>query len=144
MSAENLLFHDTARAKLCDGFNTLADAVEVTLGPRGRAVVLGNCLGAQLVREVSARTSETAGDGVTTATVPAQTLVRQGMKFVAAGFDPIDPGDVSGDGLATLVVNTLRVTLSSIPPCRKQWPTWRPVCQPFPLFDFDVLPDWHQ
>ena len=115
MSAKSLLFHDPARAKMCDGLNTLADAVKLTLGPRGRTVVLGNRLGAptiinsgvivareielpdpfenvgaQLVREVAAKTSEMAGDGTTTATVLAQALVRQGMKFVAAGFDPMD------------------------------------------------------
>jgi chaperonin GroEL len=115
MSAKTLLFHDQARAKMCDGLNILADAVKVTLGPKGRTVVLGNRygaptiinsgvivareieladpyenVGAQMVREVAARTSEMAGDGTTTATVLAQAIVRQGMKFVAAGFDPMD------------------------------------------------------
>lgn len=115
MSAKRLLFHEQAREKMCDGLNMLADAVKVTLGPRGRTVVLGNRMGsptiinsgvtvareieladpfenvgAQLVREVAARTSEMAGDGTTTATVLAQAIVRQGMKFVAAGFDPME------------------------------------------------------
>lgn len=115
MSAKSLLFHDQARTKLCDGLNILADAVKITLGPRGRTVVLENRfgpptiinsgvivareieledpfenVGAQMVREVAARTSEMAGDGTTTATVLAQAIVRQGMKFVAAGFDPMD------------------------------------------------------
>lgn len=115
MSAKRLLFHEHAREKMCDGLNMLADAVKITLGPRGRTVVLGNRLGAptiinsgvtvareieladpfenvgaQLVREVAARTSEMAGDGTTTATVLAQAIVRQGMKFVAAGFDPME------------------------------------------------------
>jgi chaperonin GroEL len=115
MPAKTLLFHDQARAKMCDGLNILADAVKVTLGPKGRTVVLGNRygaptiinsgvvvareieladpyenVGAQMVREVAARTSEMAGDGTTTATVLAQAIVRQGMKFVAAGFDPMD------------------------------------------------------
>lgn len=94
MSAKRLLFHEHAREKMCDGLNMLADAVKITLGPRRRTVVLGNRLGAptiinsgvtvareieladpfenvgaQLVREVAARTSEMAGDGTTTATV---------------------------------------------------------------------------
>jgi chaperonin GroEL len=115
MSAKSLLFHEHAREKMCDGLNMLADAVKITLGPRGRTVVLGNRLGAptiinsgvtvareielvdpfenvgaQLVREVAAKTSEMAGDGTTTATVLAQAIVRQGMKFVAAGFDPME------------------------------------------------------
>lgn len=115
MSAKRLLFHEQAREKMCDGLNMLADAVKVTLGPRGRTVVLGNRMGsptiinsgvtvareieladpfenvgAQLVREVAAKTSEMAGDGTTTATVLAQAIVRQGMKFVAAGFDPME------------------------------------------------------
>jgi chaperonin GroEL len=115
MSVKNLLFHDEARAKLCTGLNVLADAVKLTLGPRGRTVALENAygaptvinsgvivarsielpdkfenVGAQMAREVSARTSEMAGDGTTTATVLAQAIVQQGMKFVAAGFDPMD------------------------------------------------------
>ncbi|HJW55463.1 MAG TPA: chaperonin GroEL [Burkholderiaceae bacterium] len=115
MSAKALLFHDEAREKMCAGLNTLSDAVKVTLGPKGRTVVIGKSygsptiinsgvivakeielpdkfenLGAQMVREVAAHTSEMAGDGTTTATVLAQAIVQQGMKFVAAGFDPMD------------------------------------------------------
>ncbi len=115
MPAKKLLFHDQARIKICAGLNMLADAVKVTLGPRGRTVVLENRfgaptvinsgvavareieledkfenVGAQMVREVAAKTSELAGDGTTTATVLAQAMVQQGMKFVAAGFDPMD------------------------------------------------------
>ena len=115
MSPKALLFHDEARRKMCAGLNTLSDAVKVTLGPKGRTVVLGRAfgpptiinsgvivakeielpdkfenLGAQMVREVAAHTSEMAGDGTTTATVLAQAIVQQGMKFVAAGFDPMD------------------------------------------------------
>jgi chaperonin GroEL len=115
MSAKSLLFHDAAREKLCAGLNTLSNAVKVTLGPKGRTVVLGKSyaaptiinsgvivarevelpdkfenLGAQMAREVAAHTSEMAGDGTTTATVLAQAIVQQGMKFVAAGFDPMD------------------------------------------------------
>ena len=115
MASKHLLFHDEARAKLHAGLNILADAVKVTLGPRGRTVVLENGngspliinsgvivaraielpdksenMGAQMVREVASRTSEMAGDGTTTATVLAQAMVRQGMKYVAAGLDPMD------------------------------------------------------
>lgn len=115
MSAKMLLFHDDARTKMCAGLHTLSNAVKVTLGPKGRTVVLGKPygspliinsgvvvakeielqdhfenLGAQLVREVATHTSEMAGDGTTTATVLAQAIVQQGMKFVAAGFDPMD------------------------------------------------------
>lgn len=115
MAAKHVLFHDEARSKLHAGLNMLADAVKVTLGPRGRTVVLENGngspliinsgvvvasaitlpdksenIGAQMVREVASKTSETAGDGTTTATVLAQAMVRQGMKYVAAGLDPMD------------------------------------------------------
>lgn len=115
MTAKELLFHDDARAKICAGLNTLANAVKVTLGPKGRTVMLEKPygppmvinsgvivareieladkqenLGAQMVREVSAKTSEMVGDGTTTATVLAQAIVQQGMKFVVAGFDPMD------------------------------------------------------
>ncbi|MBK4737596.1 chaperonin GroEL [Noviherbaspirillum pedocola] len=115
MSAKDILFHEQARAKICDGLDILAEAVKLTLGPKGRTVVLANRygaptvinsgvivareielpdpyenVGAQMAREVAARTSEMAGDGTTTATVLAQAIVRQGMKFVAAGFDPMD------------------------------------------------------
>ncbi|HJV79540.1 chaperonin GroEL [Noviherbaspirillum sp.] len=115
MAAKSLLFHEQARARLCAGLNILADAVKVTLGPKGRTVALGNPygpptvinsgvivakeislpdpfenVGAQMAREVAAKTSEMAGDGTTTATVLAQAIVQQGMKYVAAGFDPMD------------------------------------------------------
>lgn len=115
MPAKSLLFHEEARAKLCAGLNILANAVKVTLGPKGRTVVLerpygpptvinsgvavakeieledrAENVGAQMVREVAAKTSEMAGDGTTTATVLAQAIVQQGMKFVAAGLDPMD------------------------------------------------------
>lgn len=115
MSARALLFHDEARAKLCVGLNILSEAVKVTLGPKGRTVVLGKLygpptiinsgvivakeielddefenLGAQMVREVASKTSEMAGDGTTTATVLAQAIVQQGMRYVASGFDPMD------------------------------------------------------
>ena len=115
MSTKVILFHDEARAKILHGINVLADAVRVTLGPRGRTVLLQKDfgapaivnsgvivakaidladpfenMGAQMVREVAARTSEMAGDGTSTATLLAQAIVREGMKFVAAGMNPMD------------------------------------------------------
>ncbi|OWW21158.1 chaperonin GroEL [Noviherbaspirillum denitrificans] len=115
MAARELHFYREARAGICAGMEKLANAVRVTLGPKGRTVMLENQagppliinsgvvvarhieladklenLGASLLREVSAKTSESAGDGTTTATVLAQALVGQGMKYVAAGFDPMD------------------------------------------------------
>ncbi|HJV84387.1 MAG TPA: chaperonin GroEL [Noviherbaspirillum sp.] len=115
MAAKRLLFHEEARGRLCTGLNILADAVRVTLGPKGRTVAIGNQygapivinsgvvvareislpdpfenVGAQMAREVASKTSEMAGDGTTTATVLAQAMVQQGMKYVVAGFDPMD------------------------------------------------------
>jgi len=115
MATKILRFHHAAREKVCAGLDTLARAVKVTLGPRGRLVMLGRPygaptvinsgvvvakeieledpfenLGAQMAREVAARTSETAGDGTTTATVLAQAMVAEGMKYVAAGVDAMD------------------------------------------------------
>ena len=115
MTAKVLRFHREAREKVCAGLNVLANAVKVTLGPKGRLVMLERAyggptiinsgvivareieledhfenLGAQMAREVASRTSETAGDGTTTATILAQAIVNEGMKYVAAGVDPMD------------------------------------------------------
>ena len=115
MAAKQVLFHDAARAKIVAGVNILADAVKVTLGPRGRNVILQRSygpplvansgvvvakeieledkfenMGAQMVKEVASKTSDVAGDGTTTATVLAQAIVREGMKYVAAGMNPMD------------------------------------------------------
>jgi chaperonin GroEL len=115
MSAKQVIFHDDVRAKIVNGVNVLADAVKVTLGPRGRNVILEQAygppvvansgvivareislkdrfenMGAQMAKEVSSKTSDVAGDGTTTATVLAQAIVREGMKFVAAGMNPMD------------------------------------------------------
>ncbi|HUW36867.1 MAG TPA: chaperonin GroEL [Rhodocyclaceae bacterium] len=115
MPAKQVLFHDAARAKIVDGVNVLADAVKVTLGPRGRNVILQRSfgpplvansgvvvakeieledrfanMGAQMAREVASKTSDVAGDGTTTATILAQAIVREGMKYVAAGMNPMD------------------------------------------------------
>ena len=115
MSAKDVRFGDDARARMFAGVNTLANAVKVTLGPKGRNVVLEKSfgaptvtkdgvsvakeieledalenMGAQLVKEVSSKTSDTAGDGTTTATVLAQAILREGLKAVAAGANPMD------------------------------------------------------
>lgn len=115
MSAKQILFHNTARGKIVEGVNILANAVKMTLGPRGRKVILERAfgpplvansgvivakeieledkfenMGAQMVKEVASKTSDVAGDGTTTATVLAQAIVREGMKFVAAGMNPMD------------------------------------------------------
>src|SRR5690348_10877152 len=115
MPAKEVRFHEGARAKMVHGLNILADAVKVTLGPKGRNVVLERSfgaptvtkdgvsvakeielkdkfenMGAQMVKEVASKTSDVAGDGTTTATVLAQAIVREGMKFVAAGMNPMD------------------------------------------------------
>ena len=115
MPAKDVKFGDVARQKMMIGVNILADAVKVTLGPKGRNVVLDRAfgaptitkdgvsvakeielkdkfenMGAQMVKEVSSKTSDVAGDGTTTATVLAQAMLKEGMKFVAAGMNPMD------------------------------------------------------
>ena len=113
--AKDVKFSDSARQLMLDGFNVLADAVKVTLGPKVRYVVLDKSfgaptvtkdgvsvakevelqdkfenMGAQMVKEVASQTSDAAGDGTTTATVLAQSIVNEGLKSVAAGFNPMD------------------------------------------------------
>ena len=115
MSAKEVRFGDDARSRMINGVNILANAVKVTLGPKGRNVVLEKSfgspavtkdgvsvakeitledkfenMGAQMVKEVSSQTSDIAGDGTTTATVLAQAIVREGMKSVSAGMNPMD------------------------------------------------------
>jgi chaperonin GroEL len=115
MAAKDVLFGDSARARMLRGVNVLADAVKVTLGPKGRNVVLEKSfgaptitkdgvsvakeielkdkyenMGAQMVKEVASQTSDVAGDGTTTATVLAQAMLREGLKSVAAGMNPMD------------------------------------------------------
>lgn len=115
MAAKQVLFGDDARTKMVRGINVLANSVKVTLGPKGRNVVLERSfggptvtkdgvsvakeielkdkfenMGAAMVREVASKTSDNAGDGTTTATVLAQAIVDEGMKFVAAGMNPMD------------------------------------------------------
>ncbi|HEX2198381.1 MAG TPA: chaperonin GroEL, partial [Burkholderiales bacterium] len=115
MPAKEVRFHEGARTRMVHGLNILADAVKVTLGPKGRNVVLERSfgaptvtkdgvsvakeielkdkfenMGAQMVKEVASKTSDVAGDGTTTATVLAQAIVREGMKYVASGMNPMD------------------------------------------------------
>lgn len=115
MTAKDVKFGDSARQKMLAGVNVLADAVKVTLGPKGRNVVLDKSfgaptvtkdgvsvakeielddkfenMGAQMVKEVASQTSDVAGDGTTTATVLAQSIVNEGLKSVAAGMNPMD------------------------------------------------------
>src|SRR4026209_1920462 len=115
MSAKEVRFSVDARDRMLHGIDTLAHAVRVTLGPKGRNVILDKSfgapritkdgvtvakeieledkfenMGAQMVREVASRTNDEAGDGTTTATVLAQAIVKEGMKSVAAGMNPMD------------------------------------------------------
>ncbi len=115
MTAKEVKFGDSARKKLANGVNILANAVKTTLGPKGRNVVLDKSfgaptvtkdgvsvakeielkdkfenMGAQMVKEVASQTSDIAGDGTTTATVVAQSIIRDGLKCVAAGMNPMD------------------------------------------------------
>jgi chaperonin GroEL len=115
MVAKTVVFGTAGRAKLVEGVNTLADAVKVTLGPKGRNVVIERSygsphvtkdgvtvareieledklanMGAQMVKEVASKTADKAGDGTTTATVLAQSIVKEGMKYVTAGHNPMD------------------------------------------------------
>ena len=115
MAAKEVVFGESARARMLKGVNTLAEAVKVTLGPKGRNVVLDKSfgaptvtkdgvsvakevelkdklenMGAQMVKEVASKTSDVAGDGTTTATVLAQCMVLEGLKSVAAGMNPMD------------------------------------------------------
>src|ERR671926_258184 len=115
MPAKEVRFHESARARIVHGANILADAVKVTLGPKGRNVVLERSfgaptvtkdgvtvakeielenkfenMGAQMVKEVASKTSDVAGDGTTTATVLAQAIYREGARLVAAGHNPME------------------------------------------------------
>jgi chaperonin GroEL len=115
MSAKDIVFSEKARALVLRGVNQLADAVKVTLGPKGRNVVINKSfgsplvtkdgvtvakeielenklenMGAQMVKEVASKTSDIAGDGTTTATVLAQAIYREGVKLVSAGVNPMD------------------------------------------------------
>src|SRR5947208_2550595 len=164
MTAKDVRFHEDARTRMVHGLNILADAVKITLGPRGRNVVLERSwgaptitkdgvsvakeielkerfenMGAQMVKEVASKTSDVAGDGTTTATVLAQAIVREGMKYVASGMNPMDlkrgidkavtavveelkkisrpcnsSKEVAGEAFATRIVNNLRGILKTL------------------------------
>ena len=115
MAAKDVRFNTDARDRMLRGVNVLADAVKVTLGPKGRNVVIDKSfgspritkdgvtvakeielsdkfenMGAQMVKEVASRTNDEAGDGTTTATVLAQAIIKDGLKAVAAGMNPMD------------------------------------------------------
>ena len=115
MSAKEILFSTEARTKIVEGVDIIANAVKVTLGPKGRNVVIEKSfgspritkdgvtvakeielsdrfqnLGAQMIKEVASKTNDIAGDGTTTSTVLAQAIVREGVKSVAAGINPMD------------------------------------------------------
>ena len=115
MAAKDVFFGNEARTQMLEGVNTLANAVKVTLGPKGRNVVLDKAygaplitkdgvtvakeielegkfqnMGAQMVKEVASKANDAAGDGTTTATVLAQAIVTEGLKAVAAGMNPMD------------------------------------------------------
>ncbi|MDO9078529.1 MAG: chaperonin GroEL, partial [Brevundimonas sp.] len=115
MAAKQVMFSTDAREKMLRGVNVLANAVKVTLGPKGRNVVIQKSfgaprstkdgvsvakeieledafenMGAQMIREVASKTNDKAGDGTTTATVLAQSIVQEGLKAVAAGMNPMD------------------------------------------------------
>ncbi|MEE9343291.1 MAG: chaperonin GroEL [Gammaproteobacteria bacterium] len=138
MAAKEVKFSDDARHRMVAGINILADAVKVTLGPKGRNVVLDKSfgaptitkdgvsvakeveledkfenMGAQMVKEVASQTSDVAGDGTTTATVLAQAIVREGMKAVAAGMNPMD----LKRGIDKAIVVAVEALQASSQPC---------------------------
>ena len=138
MSAKEVKFGEAARAAKMRGVNILSDAVKVTLGPKGRNVVLDKSfgaptvtkdgvsvakeielkdkfenMGAQMVKEVASKTSDVAGDGTTTATVLAQSMLREGLKAVAAGMNPMD----LKRGIDKAVVATVDALQSLSKPC---------------------------
>ena len=138
MAAKDVKFGDSARKRMVAGVNVLADAVKVTLGPKGRNVVLDKSfgaptvtkdgvsvakeielrdkfenMGAQMVKEVASQTNDTAGDGTTTATVLAQAIVNEGIKAVTAGMNPMDlKRGIDKASLVTIAATSLRSALS--------------------------------
>ncbi len=135
MAAKDVRFHEDARHKMLEGINILANAVKATLGPKGRNVILERSygaptitkdgvsvakeielkdkfqnMGAQMVKEVASKTSDVAGDGTTTATVLAQAIVREGMKYVAAGMNPMDLKRGIDKAVAAVVVELKKIS----------------------------------
>ena len=138
MAAKDVLFGDDARSRMAKGVNILANAVKVTLGPKGRNAILDKSfgaptitkdgvsvakeielqdkfenMGAQMVKEVSSKTSDVAGDGTTTATVLAQAIVNEGLKAVAAGMNPMD----LKRGIDLAVTKAVDAVVASAIPC---------------------------
>jgi chaperonin GroEL len=139
MAAKEVRFKESARHRIVAGVNVLADAVKVTLGPKGRNVVLERSfgaptvtkdgvsvakeielkdkfenMGAQMLKEVASKTSDVAGDGTTTATVLAQAIVQEGMKYVAAGMNPMDLKRGIDKAVEAVVVELKKISK----PCR--------------------------
>ncbi|MGZ8160665.1 MAG: chaperonin GroEL, partial [Methylobacter sp.] len=138
MAAKDVLFGDDARVRMARGVNILANAVKVTLGPKGRNAILDKSfgaptitkdgvsvakeielkdkfenMGAQMVKEVASHTSDVAGDGTTTATVLAQSIVNEGLKAVAAGMNPMD----LKRGIDLAVTKAVEAIVASATPC---------------------------
>src|SRR6202046_5248643 len=138
MAAKDVRFSSDAREKMLRGVDILANAVKVTLGPKGRNVILDKSfgapritkdgvtvakeieledkfenMGAQMVREVASKTNDKAGDGTTTATVLAQAIVREGLKSVAAGMNPMDLKR-GVDKAVTVVVAAIKATSKKV------------------------------
>jgi chaperonin GroEL len=143
MAAKDVKFGANARDRMLRGVDILADAVKVTLGPKGRNVVIDKSfgapritkdgvtvakeieladkfenMGAQMVREVASKTNDIAGDGTTTATVLAQAIVREGAKSVAAGMNPMDLKRGVDKAVAEVVSTSRRTPRRSRPPPR--------------------------
>src|SRR6201991_5039203 len=135
MAAKIVKFSEDARSKVLRGVNILADAVTVTLGPRGRNVVIEKSwgaptvtkdgvtvakeieledkfenMGAQMVKEVASKTSDVAGDGTTTATVLARAIFTEGIKMVAAGHDPMNLKRGIDKAVATIVEELKKIS----------------------------------
>ena len=133
--AKEIVFRENARAQILRGVNTLADAVKVTLGPKGRNVIIEKSfggpsvtkdgvtvakeieienkvenLGAQMVKEVASKTSDVAGDGTTTATVLAQAMYREGSKLVSAGHNPMSIKRGMDKATAAVVANLAKLS----------------------------------
>src|SRR5215470_11924964 len=138
MAAKEIRFSEDSRTRMLRGVNVLANAVKATLGPKGRNVVLEKSfgaptitkdgvsvakeieladkfenMGAQMVKEVASKTSDVAGDGTTTATVLAQALIREGLKAVAAGMNPMDLKRGIDKAVAGAVAELLNLRQSS-------------------------------
>jgi chaperonin GroEL len=150
MSAKEIKYDHKAREAMLMGVNTLADAVKVTLGPKGRNVILEKSfgapaitkdgvtvakeieledkfenMGAQMVREVASKTSDVAGDGTTTATILAQAIYKEGARLVAAGTNPM--ALKRGIDRAVTLVPWMSSTRSASPPrIRRKSPRWAP------------------